>query len=165
MASRVRTCHARLGRDLHSWSSVACAQGLSQCSSSSSSTRALVAPAASGCAYGSRRRSRCQRRSPRLRRRHVGEVRSVAATRGRRLLIVTRAAQEVDWSLYAAMSLRRYVATPLCLFVVTSLCREVRTRVCDGRALCMCVMAVQRCTGVVGTCVARPRPQSAFANG
>ena len=78
-------------------------------------------------------------------RRHVGEDRSIAATRGRRLLIVTRAAQEVDWSLYAAMSLcrcaamslRRYVATPLCLFVVTSLCREVRTRVCDGRALCI----------------------------
>ena len=66
---------------------------------------------------------------------------------------------------YAAMSLRRYVATPLCLFAATSLCREMCTRVCDGRALRMCVMAVQRCTGVVGTCVARPRPQSAFANG
>ena len=73
--------------------------------------------------------------------------------------------------LYAAMSLRRYVATllrryvatPLCLFAATSLCREVRTRVCDGRALRMCVMAVQRCAGVVGTCVARPRPQSTFA--
>ena len=74
---------------------------------------------------------------------------------------------------YAAMSLRRYVATPLCryaamslsVFAATSLCREMCTRVCDGRALRMCVMAVQRCTGVVGTCVARPRPQSAFANG
>ena len=74
---------------------------------------------------------------------------------------------------YVAMSLRCYVATPLCryaamslsVFAATSLCREVCTRVCDGRALRMCVMAVQRCTGVVGTCVARPRPQSAFANG
>ena len=65
---------------------------------------------------------------------------------------------------YAAMSLRRYVATPLCLFAATSLRREMRTRVCDGRALRMRVMAVQRCTGV-GTCVARPRPQSPFANG
>ena len=101
------------------------------------------------------------------------------------------AAQEMDGPLclYAAMSLRRYVstllcrcvamslrcyvATPLCryaamslsVFAATSLCREVCARVCDGRALRMCVMAVQRCTGVVGTCVARPRPQSAFANG
>ena len=109
----------------------------------------------------------------------------------RRPPLVTRAAQEMDWPLclYAAMSLRRYVstllcrcvamslrcyvATPLCryaamplsVFAATSLCREMCTRVCDGRALRMCVMAVQRCTGVVGTCVARPRPQSAFANG
>ena len=72
---------------------------------------------------------------------------------------------------YAAMSLRRYVATPLCRYAAMSLCRYVavprgvRARACDGRALCMCVMAVQRCTGVVGTCVARPRPQSTFANG
>ena len=145
MASRVRTCHARLGRDLHSWSSVACAQGLSQCSSSSSSTRALVAPAASGCAYGSRRRSRCQRRSPRLRRRHVGEVRSVAATRGRRLLIVTRAAQEVDWSLYAAMSLRRYVAAPPCRYAAMSLRRYVSLslRPCAARCARACVMAAR----------------------
>ena len=156
MASRVRTCHARLGRDLHSWSSVACAQGLSQCSSSSSSTRALVAPAASGCAYGSRRRSRCQRRSPRLRRRHVGEVRSVAATRGRRLLIVTRAAQEVDWSLYAAMSLRRYVAAPPCRYAAMSLRRYVArvptppclfaataVRRCAPRCARACVMAAR----------------------
>ena len=109
----------------------------------------------------------------------------------RRPPLVTRAAQEMDWPLclYAAMSLRRYVstllcrcvamslrcyvATPLCryaamslsVFAATSLCREMCTRVCDGRAVRMCVMAVQRCTGVVGTCVARPRPQSAFANG
>ena len=54
---------------------------------------------------------------------------------------------------YVAMSLRCYVATPLCryaamslsVFAATSLCREVCTRVCDGRALRMCVMAVQRC--------------------
>ena len=89
----------------------------------------------------------------------------------RRPPLVTRAAQEMDCRyvstplcLYAAMSLRRYVATPLCLFAATSLRREMRTRVCDGRALRMRVMAVQRCTGV-GTCVARPRPQSPFANG
>ena len=62
-------------------------------------------------------------------RRHVGEDRSIAATRGRRLLIVTRAAQEVDWSLYAAMplyaamSLRRYIATPLCRYVAMPLRR------------------------------------------
>ena len=82
---------------------------------------------------------------PRLRRRHVGEVRSVAATRGRRLLIVTRAAQEVDWSLYAAMSLRRYVAAPPCRYAAMSLRRYVSLslRPCAARCARACVMAAR----------------------
>ena len=78
-------------------------------------------------------------------RRHVGEDRSVAATRGRRLLIVTRAAQEVDWSLYAAMSLRRYVAAPPCRYAAMSLRRYVSLslRPCAARCARACVMAAR----------------------
>ena len=75
----------------------------------------------------------------------MGEVRSVAATRGRRLLIVTRAAQEVDWSLYAAMSLRRYVAAPPCRYAAMSLRRYVSLslRPCAARCARACVMAAR----------------------
>ena len=52
---------------------------------------------------------------------------------------------------YVASPLRRYVATPL---------RHYAARCV--RAHGVCVMAVQRTTGV-GTCIARPRPQSTFA--
>jgi hypothetical protein len=102
-----------------------------------------------------------RRSSHALRRKWIGAIaaislrRYVAAPLGRYAAMSPRR--------YVATPLRRFVATPLCLFAAASLCREVRTRVCDGRALCMCVSVVA-CTGV-GTCVARPRPQSTFANG
>ena len=102
-----------------------------------------------------------RRSSHALRRKWIGVIaamslrRYVAAPLGRYAAMSPRR--------YVATPLRRFVATPLCLFAAASLCREVRTRVCDGRALCMCVSVVA-CTGV-GTCVARPRPQSTFANG
>ena len=88
-----------------------------------------------------------------------------AATR--RPPLVTRAAQEVDWSICryvamplcrcAAMSLRRYVATPLCRYASMSLRRYVslplrrcaarcpRAWVMAARSAHVCV-AVQRCS-------------------
>ena len=81
-----------------------------------------------------------RRSSHALRRKWIGVIaamslrRYVAAPLGRYAAMSPRR--------YVATPLRRFVATPLCLFAAASLCREVRTRVCDGRALCMCVSVV-----------------------
>ena len=77
-----------------------------------------------------------------------GSKRRRHARRGRRLLIVTRAAQEVDWSLYAAMSLRRYVCVrcaALCRYAAMSLRRYVSLslRPCAARCARACVMAAR----------------------